>query len=187
VAEVFDAVVLAGGAARRLGGVDKPSLDVAGRTLLDRVLAAVVDADRVVVVGPRRTTNVPVDWVREEPPGGGPVAALAAGLTEVTANRVVVLAGDLPFLHAEHVRQLLASIGETDGALAVDDTGRDQLLVGAWQTARLRAALPAIAAGARLGAVLGSLDAARVALTGAPPPWFDCDTEDDLTTARGMT
>ncbi|WP_198601894.1 NTP transferase domain-containing protein, partial [Streptomyces sp. MH60] len=36
----YDAVVLAGGAARRLGGADKPGLRVGARALLDRVLAA---------------------------------------------------------------------------------------------------------------------------------------------------
>ncbi|MEU7054400.1 NTP transferase domain-containing protein, partial [Streptomyces eurythermus] len=35
----YDAVVLAGGAARRLGGADKPGVRVGGRALLDRVLA----------------------------------------------------------------------------------------------------------------------------------------------------
>ncbi|MZF89845.1 NTP transferase domain-containing protein, partial [Streptomyces sp. SID5643] len=33
----YDAVVLAGGAARRLGGADKPGVRVGGRPLLDRV------------------------------------------------------------------------------------------------------------------------------------------------------
>ncbi|MEH6375729.1 NTP transferase domain-containing protein, partial [Streptomyces sp. KLMMK] len=41
----YDAVVLAGGAARRLGGADKPTLRVGGRTLLDRVLEACADAE----------------------------------------------------------------------------------------------------------------------------------------------
>ncbi|NJP68904.1 NTP transferase domain-containing protein, partial [Streptomyces spiramenti] len=36
----FDAVVLAGGAGRRLGGADKAAVRVGGRTLLDRVLTA---------------------------------------------------------------------------------------------------------------------------------------------------
>jgi hypothetical protein len=38
--------------------------------------------------------------------------------------------------------------------------------------------------------VLGSLDAARIVLDadpGVPPPWFDCDTDEDLATARGTT
>ncbi|MYS16776.1 NTP transferase domain-containing protein, partial [Streptomyces sp. SID4982] len=32
----YDAVVLAGGGARRLGGADKPGVQVGGRALLDR-------------------------------------------------------------------------------------------------------------------------------------------------------
>ena len=40
----YDAVVLAGGAARRLGGADKPGVRVGGRALLDRVLTACADA-----------------------------------------------------------------------------------------------------------------------------------------------
>ena len=77
----YAAVVLAGGAARRMGGVDKPALPVGGRPMRDRVLAAVSDATPRVLVGPadavpRRACGS----IREEPPGGGPVAAAAAGL-----------------------------------------------------------------------------------------------------------
>ncbi|MEV6939475.1 NTP transferase domain-containing protein, partial [Streptomyces sp. NPDC051132] len=80
----YDAVVLAGGAARRLGGADKPGVRVGGRALLDRVLAACADARTTVVVATPRPTVRPVRWAREEPPGGGPVAALAAGLRQTT-------------------------------------------------------------------------------------------------------
>ena len=181
--DTYDAVVLAGGSARRLGGIDKPSLDVGGRTLLDRVLDAVSGAGTVVAVGPERRTRRPVTWTREEPAGGGPVAALAAGLAHVTVDTVVVVAGDLPFLTAAAVSALRDAVGSRDGALLVDAAGRDQLLVGAWRRAALAAALPPEPAGARLGAMLHSLDVARLSLPGEP--WFDCDTDDDLTTARG--
>ncbi|MFF6775602.1 DUF6457 domain-containing protein [Streptomyces sp. NPDC012637] len=80
----YDAIVLAGGAARRLGGADKPGVRVGGRPLLDRVLAACRDAGRIVVVAEPRATAHPVEWAREEPPGGGPVAALDAGLRRLT-------------------------------------------------------------------------------------------------------
>jgi molybdopterin-guanine dinucleotide biosynthesis protein A len=184
VAESHDAVVLAGGAARRLGGVDKPALPVGGSSMLDRVLAALPHAARVVVVGPRRPTERDVTWCQERPPGGGPVAGLAAGLAEVTADTVVVLAADLPFLTPSTIDALLAAAHGHDGALLVDDDGRDQLLVGAWRSGPLRAALPLSPAGSRLGELLGRLDVARVA--GAPgQPWFDCDTDDDLQAARG--
>ncbi|MEV1145384.1 NTP transferase domain-containing protein, partial [Micromonospora sp. NPDC049799] len=48
----YAAVVLAGGAARRMGGTDKPARPVAGRPMRDRVLAAVPDADPRILVGP---------------------------------------------------------------------------------------------------------------------------------------
>ncbi len=106
----FDAVVLAGGAAKRLGGADKPGLRIGGRSLLDRVLAACAGAGTTVVVGGRRPTARPVVWAREEPPGGGPLAALHAGLRRTTADRVVVLSADLPFLGEQTVRRLLAAL-----------------------------------------------------------------------------
>lgn len=208
----YDAVVLAGGGARRLRGLDKPALQVGGTSLLDRVLTATADAGRTIVVGPERCTARPVLWTLEEPPGGGPVAALAAGLRLVTASRTVLLAADLPFLDAATVAALLhavtggngAEVATGDaapapsdgipaeraagvGALLVDEAGRDQLLVGAWQTAELRAALPQVVDGARLGLVLGGLDAIRVSLPpppGRPAPWTDCDTDEDLRRAR---
>ena len=77
----YDAVVLAGGAARRLGGADKPGVRVGGRALLDRVLAACAGAAHHR--GGRPTPGPPPGpwrWAREDPPGGGPLAALDAGL-----------------------------------------------------------------------------------------------------------
>ncbi|MEV0587769.1 NTP transferase domain-containing protein [Nonomuraea sp. NPDC050310] len=100
--------MLAGGAARRMSGADKPGMTVGARSLLERVVAAVADAGRVVVVGPARDLDGVV-FTREDPPGGGPVRALRAGLAEVTAPQVVVLAADLPFLLHDHVVALRAA------------------------------------------------------------------------------
>lgn len=108
----YDAVVLAGGAARRLGGEDKPALNLGGATLLDRVLAACRDASSTVVVGPRRPTARPVVWAREDPPGGGPLPALAAALARVNEDVVVVLAADLPFVAPRTVSGLLERLAE---------------------------------------------------------------------------
>ncbi|MCW2684412.1 MAG: hypothetical protein JWP33_2325, partial [Blastococcus sp.] len=134
------AVVLAGGKAARLGGQAKPQLVVGGRPMLETVLDAVADATHRVVVGPPQAVPADVVLVREQPPGGGPVAALRAGLAEVSTDVVLLLAGDLPFLTAALVQELRRRL-TGDGILVVDDTGRDQLLVGAWRTAALRAAV----------------------------------------------
>ncbi len=47
----YDAIVLAGGSGRRLGGVDKADIRVGEQTLLDRALDAVAEATKRVVVG----------------------------------------------------------------------------------------------------------------------------------------
>ncbi|QKW07712.1 molybdenum cofactor guanylyltransferase [Streptomyces sp. NA04227] len=111
---VFDAVVLAGGRARRLGGADKPGLRVGGRRLLDRVLSASAAARETVVVAEPRATSRPVRWAREEPAGGGPVAALEAGVRALAAQPsapyVLVLSADLPFLDGESVERLLSAL-----------------------------------------------------------------------------
>ncbi|WP_031072039.1 NTP transferase domain-containing protein [Streptomyces sp. NRRL S-118] len=185
-----DVVVLAGGAAKRLGGADKPGLSVGGRALLDRVLAACREATRVVVVGDRRPTVRPVVWAREEPPGGGPVAALAAGLRHVEAGHVVVLSGDLPFLGEDSVRTLTDALeaGDNEGALTVDAEGRDQPLVAAYRTEPLRREIALLAteygslSGLPLRLLVQELDVARVPL--GPFASFDCDTWEDLATAR---
>ncbi|MEZ0064082.1 molybdopterin-guanine dinucleotide biosynthesis protein A [Streptacidiphilus sp. MAP12-20] len=182
----YDAVILAGGAARRLDGADKPGLLVGGATLLDRVLAACADARTTVVVGPERPTAREVVWTREEPPGGGPVAALAAGLRLVTADVTLLLAADLPFLDATSVHHLLETLAEPniDAATLVDVEGRDQLLTAAYRTLPLRAALDRIGPpeGARLRAVTSML--ATRHLTDPRGVSVDVDTWEDVRLAR---
>ena len=182
-AHPFDALILAGGRGRRLGGADKALLTVTGVRLLDHVLDAVAGAGRAVVVGPSRETLREVRWAREQPPGGGPVAGLAAGLPLVMAPVVAVLAVDLPFLRPEHVLRLCAELTPGDaGVVLSDDGGRAQVLAGVWQTAALREALPAIPAGVAMHRLVRGLRVRQVVLPGRP--WRDVDTPADLASAR---
>lgn len=186
----YDAVILAGGRARRLGGLDKPGLVVGTSTLLEHVLAAVADAGRLIVVGPARPGLMPRALVvQEDPPGGGPVAAVAAGLAHVTAPEVAVLAADLPFLTSAALARLRAALGATV-AMLVDGTGCDQPLCAVWRTAALRQALATVGNPERAPmrkVVVAGEPAVRVAMPDGdahPPPWFDCDTPADLAAAR---
>jgi molybdopterin-guanine dinucleotide biosynthesis protein A len=182
----YTAVVLAGGKAARLGGQAKPQLEVGGRTMLATVLAAVADAELRIVVGPPQPAPADVRQVRERPPGGGPVAALRAGLAEVSTDVVALLAGDLPFLTGGLVAELRARL-TGDGVLVVDDGGRDQYLLGVWRTAALRAAAADVHGPTSLRRVMGPLHVSRYhppVQPGTPPPWTDCDTPADLARAR---
>jgi molybdopterin-guanine dinucleotide biosynthesis protein A len=185
---MFDVIVLAGGGARRLGGIDKPALDVGGVSLLDRVLDAAVSsgAVSVVVVGPERPTTFPVVWTREEPPGGGPVPSLAAGLAHSASPWVVVLAADLPFLDVAAIKALLEDIGSSDGVVYVDASGKRQPLVAAYRRQPLAAALDEVAEldGARLWDVVGRLALRRIDDTRGVTA--DCDTWDRVESARRL-
>ncbi|GII79181.1 hypothetical protein Sru01_41630 [Sphaerisporangium rufum] len=182
----YDAVLLAGGGARRLGGADKPGLPVGGRPLVERVAAAVPHAARLVVVGPPRPGLPGAEFACEDPPGAGPVPALRAGLARCAAALVALLAADLPFLLPGHVAALRAAVGERAGALLVDEEGREQWLTGVWRREPLAGALAGYRGGSLRG-LLGPLEPVRLRL---PPggdgraPWFDCDTMADVAVAR---
>jgi len=190
-AHAFDAVVLAGGRGTRLGGTDKPGLIVGGQTLLSAVVSAVTSAgaDRIVVVGPERMgAGGRVRYVREDPPGRGPVAALACGLEQVSAPVIVLLAADLPFLRPAHVTRLVTALAaqQAPGVVLLDDSARPQWLVSGWLAAGLRGATDRHQGGS-LGGLLGPLDPVLLpdeTAAGEPPAWLDCDTAGDLRRAR---
>ncbi|CAM03067.1 molybdopterin-guanine dinucleotide biosynthesis protein A [Saccharopolyspora erythraea NRRL 2338] len=180
----FAAVVLAGGSARRLGGVDKLGLAVGGRSMLDRTLDAVAGADPVVVVGPRRDTAAEVVWAREDPPGGGPLAGLSAGLHVLPegVELVAVLAGDQPHLTSATVMRLLGAIGSANGAVLTDADGMPQWLLGVWRVPALRSAMPAQVRNLSARAVFKELGPVHVPVVGAEAS--DVDTPEDLHRAR---
>lgn len=159
-------IVLAGGAARRLSGVDKPMLVVRGKPLLRHAIDALAGAEPIVVAGPERAGITGVRWARENPPGGGPVAGLAAALAVVgEPASVAVLAGDLAAVTKSTVDRLRAALGGADGAdgaVLVDASGEPQWLLGVWKTTRLRAAMPAGPAGFPLRQVFRTLSVAFV-------------------------
>lgn len=132
----FDAIILAGGRGSRLGGIDKASLVHRGRTLLQHALDAVADARRVVVVGDRPAVDGVLHAV-EDPAGGGPAAAVGAGLAELgePAGLVAVLACDVP-----EVGAAFAAVRAVGGpAIAVDADGREQYLLAVYPGAELLA------------------------------------------------
>jgi molybdopterin-guanine dinucleotide biosynthesis protein A len=184
---VYDAIVVAGGAARRLDGADKPALEVGGRSLLDLVLDAVSGAGRIVVVGPTRPVHRAVTWTLEQPVGGGPVAAIAAGLAEIRAGVVVVLAADLPFV-APAVPVLLSALDRSgvDVAALADPSGQVNYLAAAWRSAALRtahaAAMEQGGSGVPVRALFGS--ATMITVTDRYGWGRDCDTWSDLAAAR---
>ncbi len=161
-------MILAGGTAVRLGGVDKAGIEYAGRTLLEHALDAVAAAGEVVVVGDQVPTSRPVTFIREDPPLGGPVAGLLAGRRTLARHPelLLVLAVDMPRVTRATVARLLdATEAGRDGAVLVGDDGRRRLVL-AVRTDRLDAAAPSDPHGHSVRALLAPLELADVAALG---------------------
>lgn len=179
------AVVLAGGTAERLAGFDKASVEVAGLTLLERALDALIDIDEVVVVGHDVPTERPVTFVREDPAQGGPAAGLLTGLRAFlrAPDWVVVLAVDMPLVTAQTIRRI-TSAQHADGAMLVDPDGRDQPLCAVYVRESLLRNAPAYGEeyGLPMRTLLEGLDLGRVAAEGDEA--HDVDTFEDLRDIR---
>lgn len=187
---IWDAVILAGGRARRLGGIDKPSLVVGGRSLLEHAAAATDDARARVLVGPHEAQpRLPA--VLEEPRWGGPTLALATGLAALPdppAGYIAVVAADQPAV-VSGLRAVLAGVtedGPTDGWVAEDPSGRRQPLLAVYRRPALQAAVNRFAGsrgltGASLQAMLAGMSLTSVPLSAEL--CRDVDTPEDLAAA----
>jgi molybdopterin-guanine dinucleotide biosynthesis protein A len=189
----YAAVVLAGGTGSRLGGVDKAEINVGGGTLPRMAIGATGWARATVVVGPDRDVPGDVLITQEDPPGGGPVAAVAAGLRllalDDAVDVAVVLACDMPFVDSEAIHRLVRELAErpgVDAVMYVDADGRRQYLAAAYRTARLADAITAVGdpAGASMRSVVAGLTVAEIAAH--PELTLDCDTWQDVERTRRL-
>lgn len=189
------AIVLAGGRASRLDGVDKPLLDVGGRTLLARAVSAAQDAGCApVVVAGRERPGFSSDlvWAQEDPPFGGPVAGLAAALRILGAElpgtaRVLVLPGDLVDPDAAVDTLLAADVSDDEGVCLQDQGGRAQWLTAIHPVAALRDGLAALPRGGRDASLRELLAGMRLSSVPAQTrATHDVDTWEDLDEARRM-
>lgn len=98
-----DTVILCGGAAERLGGIDKPLALLAGRPLVERVIERVApNGGRLILSANRHQADYArygVDVIDDgEHRGSGPLGGVAAGLQAARTPQVLFVPGDAPLL-----------------------------------------------------------------------------------------
>ena len=137
--------ILAGGRARRFGGQDKARLLVQGRSIIDRqieVLRSV--ADDVFLVGgkpahdPERFADLGVPVFPDVVSGAGALGGILTALESTTADRVIVVACDMPFLVTGLLQALTRLAESSDGAWVRTARGPEPLIACYRQTARGR-------------------------------------------------
>jgi molybdenum cofactor guanylyltransferase len=185
------ALILAGGTGRRLGGVEKPLLPLAGRTVLERIVTVLGDSVAAVALSangdPLRFAAFGLPVLPDGPfQGEGPLAGLLAGLdwaAGLGATALLSVPGDTPFLPAG----LAAALDPPPAAAA--SGGRRHHLVALWPVAaremlRLRLGVPGPRAVARFA------DAIGLRVVEFPmhlwDPFFNINTPDDLAHARAI-
>lgn len=124
------AAILAGGRARRLGGVDKCALTVGNRSILERQLAVLEQLGAHVLIVANDVSRVRAPGIRVVPdrvPGAGALGGLYTALMEASTDQVLVLACDMPFLTLPFLSRLAqAGIG-AEAVVPRDARGRHPL------------------------------------------------------------
>lgn len=183
----WSAVILTGGTARRLGGIDKATMDLGGITPLQHLLNGLPAEVPVIVVGDPAPLDHHVVFLREDPPGGGPAAGIAAALPAVQTDAVAIIAVDMPWA----VPIVLSAVQELSGdsaaeaVIPVGPDGRRQPLCSVWRTGALRRAVTLLGSmdGRRVRDLLGRVHVRDLEVT-TPEDLTDIDTPDDLARAR---
>jgi molybdopterin-guanine dinucleotide biosynthesis protein A len=120
-------IVLAGGQGRRMGGVDKGLVALAGRAMVEHVLARLAPQVGAIVVNANQNRERYAAFghlVVADAVGGfaGPLAGLHAGLTASTTAYAVTVPCDSPFLPTDLVARLAAGLDREGAQLAVART-----------------------------------------------------------------
>ena len=130
-APTTEAAIVAGGQARRFAGRDKSRLVVEGRSIIVRQLEVLQQvASPVRIIGGARDsmTDLGVDAIPDLLPGLGAIGGIYTAVQSAAADRVLVVACDLPFLDSRVLRRLGALAEHRDGAWIATTRGVEPLL-----------------------------------------------------------
>ena len=180
-------VVLAGGRALRLGGVDKGLLVYAGQPLVSYACQALLAVTDTVVINANRNLALYAQLGFEVLPDAdtsfcGPLAGVLAAMRQCKAELLLVLPCDLPLVTSQHVQRLLSTYIATGAEAVVAFDGQHlQPAVMAIST-RVQGRLQAyLAAGERkLTHFLKQLTMVTVDFSATPAMFTNINTPEDL-------
>jgi len=168
------AVVLAGGASRRMGR-DKATLAFSGpsgtTTMVEHVVSVVAPrcAPVFVIAAPGQPLPVlDAQVIRDDVRGVGPLLATGRGLraaAEAGLQWAFVCAVDMPFLSADVIDELAGPASRTDADVVLPWDGRNHYLAGLYRTDLAERIAALVAAGERsMRALIDRVDTQQVVL-----------------------
>jgi molybdopterin-guanine dinucleotide biosynthesis protein A len=123
---MYSAAILAGGRARRFGGLDKGTLPVDGRPIVDAQVAVLREiTSDILMVGSDTAGHGPagVRLVADIVPDLGPLGGLQAALTHASGEATAIVACDMPYLSAALLRHLLSLTSDADAVVPRTEGG----------------------------------------------------------------
>ena len=121
-------LILAGGAARRMGGGDKGLTELAGKPLIEYALARLAPQVDAIIINANRNVARYADYghpvVTDQRQGfQGPLAGMASGLKAAETEFMVCAPCDSPLLPEDLVERLFRQLREQDAELSVAHNG----------------------------------------------------------------
>ncbi|PNG25969.1 molybdenum cofactor guanylyltransferase MobA [Methylocella silvestris] len=190
-------VLLAGGLSRRMGGGDKALQEIAGATILERMIAALSpQCSRLILNAngdPGRLKAFGLPIIADDPPDfKGPLAGVLAGLDWIAENSpeasfALSAPTDAPFLPDDLVARLFAARRAEGAEIACARSGgREHSVIALWPVAirqELRHALYSEDV-RKVGSFLGRYAVAYADWDIEPfDPFFNANTLEDLRVA----
>lgn len=189
----FPGLILAGGAGRRMGGVDKPLAMLAGRPLVAHVAARFAPQVGALALSangnPGRFAALGLPVLADGVPGLGPLGGILAGLDWAAGLGAAALAtvpADTPFLPADLVARLAAAAGAGGFAIAATSEADRHPTFGLWPVARRPALRAAIDRGERRVGGWAVAEGAAVAVLDDAGAFLNVNTPDDLARAEAL-
>lgn len=123
-------IILAGGRANRMGGINKAFIEVGGERLIDRTLRVYRTLFREIII----STNSPLEYLEFDARivadiyrGKGPLGGIHAGLLHSTCEHAFVSACDMPYLSGEFIGHMISQTGDHDLVVPVTASGFESL------------------------------------------------------------
>jgi molybdenum cofactor guanylyltransferase len=165
------AVVLAGGASRRMGR-DKATLPYEGKTLVEHTVSVISPRCSPVFVIAAPGQPIPgmqaAQVLRDEVRGVGPLLATGRGLraaAEAGRELAFVCAVDMPLLSADLIDELVGPAVRLGADVVLPWDGRDHYLAGIYKTALADHVDALVAAGERsMRALVDTVDTQRIVM-----------------------
>jgi len=122
------AVVLAGGKATRMGGMDKGLVELAGRPMIEHVIKAVAPQVEMVLINANRSLETYAGYNLRVIPDtsndyAGPLAGIAAGIEAAATDLILSVPCDGPWIPLDLVSRLRQKLEESTSDVCVAHDG----------------------------------------------------------------